>query len=62
MNRLMAIDPLLEPGFDGFPLGGRNNAGDNIDRENAFGAIFITVNVKSYSHLQQRRFRRFLQR
>ena len=48
-------DPLLEPGFDLLPIAAGNDAGNDVEGENLFGALIAAVDIEGDAHIEQQR-------
>ena len=53
-------DPLLEAAFDLLPVAGGNDAGNDVERENLFGALIAAVDVEGNAHFKQQGLGRLL--
>ncbi len=52
-EQLEGVDALLEAAFHVVPFGGGNDAGNQVEREDALGAGGIAVDVEGDAHLEQ---------
>ena len=60
MNRFSAWMRCFRPALDAVPLGGRDDARDEVEREDPLGAGAVAVDVERDAHVQERALGRLL--